>query len=115
MNDLSMIRERYMRDDLPVRLGGLAANLARIKSFAASDAARDAIERLLEESKFFIEWTAPDAEINASAELVELQIRLACWHRNLSRIWSDARLRKEVAEQAGAWSNRILHLSGLLG
>ena len=61
MKDWAAIRERYLRDDLPVRLGGLAANLSRIKSFAAHDASRDAIESLIAESKFFIEWTAAEA------------------------------------------------------
>ena len=30
MKDLSAIRARYVRDPLPVRLGGLAADMARI-------------------------------------------------------------------------------------
>jgi hypothetical protein len=29
MKDWTMIRERFLRDEPPVRLGGLAANLAR--------------------------------------------------------------------------------------
>ena len=32
MKDWTSIRDRYLRDNLPVRLGGLAANLSRIKS-----------------------------------------------------------------------------------
>jgi len=114
MSDLAAIRERYMRDELKIRLGGLAANLARIRSFAANEANRGAIEGLLEESKFFIEWTASDAEIGAAAELVELQIRLACWQRSLPSIWTDGLQRRHLAEHAGEWSNRVLHLSGLL-
>ena len=70
MRDWTAIRERYLRDDLPIQLGGLAANLSRIKSFASHDANREAVESLLEESKFFIEWIAPEAEIDTAAELV---------------------------------------------
>ncbi|WP_255512379.1 MULTISPECIES: hypothetical protein [unclassified Limnothrix] len=33
MNDFLRRRDRYMRDSLAVRLGGIAANLARVKSF----------------------------------------------------------------------------------
>ena len=33
MKDWTAIRERYLRDQLPIRLGGLAAHLSRIKSF----------------------------------------------------------------------------------
>jgi hypothetical protein len=34
MKDWTTIRDRYLHDALPIRLGGLAANLARIKSFS---------------------------------------------------------------------------------
>ena len=34
MKNLEAIQERYLRDPLPVRLGGLAANLARVESFS---------------------------------------------------------------------------------
>lgn len=57
MKDWSIIRECYLRDELPTRLGGLAANLARIKSFSSHPADRELVESLLEESKFFIEWS----------------------------------------------------------
>jgi hypothetical protein len=114
MRDLSAIRERYLRDDLPVRLGGLAANLSRIKSFAMHDAGRDAVESLINESKFFIEWTAAEADINTAAELVELQIQLARWQRNWAEIWSNLPERRSVADQASVWSQRALEMSGLL-
>lgn len=114
MKDWTAIRERYLRDNFPVRLGGLAANLSRIKSFAANDASREAVESLIAESKFFIEWIAAEAEINAAAELVELQIQLARWQYNWARIWDDQVQRKNVAEQSAAWSQRVLGMSGLL-
>lgn len=114
MKDWTAIRERYLRDNFPVRLGGLAANLSRIKSFAANDAGRDAVESLIAESKFFIEWTAAEAEINAAAELVELQIQLARWQYNWAHIWDDRVQRRNVAEQSAAWSQRVLEMSGLL-
>jgi len=57
----------------------LAANLSRIKSFAAHEASREAVEDLIDESKFFIERTAAEAEVEVSAELVGLQVQLARW------------------------------------
>ena len=114
MKDWTAVRDRNMRDDLPVRLGGLAANLSRIKSFAAHDASREAVESMIAESKFFIEWTAAEAEVNTAAELVELQIQLARWQYNWARIWHDPVKRSEVAEQSAAWSQRVLQMSGLL-
>lgn len=114
MKDWTAIRERYLRDKLPVRLGGLAANLARIKSFSDHPDHYKAVESLLDESKFFIEWTAPEAEVNTAAELVELQIQLAQWHRRWADIWADTQQRMNVAEQMQHWSRRVLDMSGLL-
>jgi hypothetical protein len=114
MRDWPAIRERYLRDDVPVRLGGLAANLSRIKSFAAHEAGREAVEGLIDESKFFIEWTAAQTESQTAAALVELQLLLARWQCNWGRIWADPAQRSQIAEQSSAWSNRVLNMSGLL-
>jgi hypothetical protein len=114
VKDRSALHERYLRDTLPIRLGGLAANLSRIRSFAAHEANRDAVESLIEESKYFIEWTAVGAEIEVSAELVELQVQLARWQCQWVQIWLDPVRRGQVAEASGVWSKRVLELSGLL-
>ena len=115
MKDWAAIRERYLRDGLPTRLGGLAANLGRIKSFASHSASREAVASLVDESRLFVEWTAAEADANAAAELVELQIRLAGWKLSWPRIWEDPSLRNRLAEEAGIWSQRVLEMSGLLG
>jgi hypothetical protein len=114
MRDWTAIRERYLRDDLSIRLGGLAANLSRIKSFAAHEASREAVESLIDESKFFIEWTAAQAESHAAAELVELQIQLARWQHNWAGIWADPIQRRQIADQSRIWSKRVLEISGIL-
>jgi hypothetical protein len=114
MKDRNVIRERYLRDGLPIRLGGLAANLARVKSFSDHPDHRDIVESLLDESKFFIEWTALDTEPELQADLVELQVRLACWQRSWINIWADPARRAAVAKEARAWSERLLKISGLV-
>jgi len=114
MKNLEAIQERYLRDPLPVRLGGLAANLARVESFSDQIAHREVVERLLDESKYFIEWTALDADLNLQAELVELQRQLAQWQCGWQDIWDDPIKRRSVAAQAGVWSQRVLEKSGLL-
>ena len=114
MKDWSVIRKRYMRDELPVRLGGLAANLSRIKSFSANENSRETVASLIDESKMFIEWTAAQAEINTAAMMVDMQVQLALWQIRWDRIWTDPAQRKEIAEQSGIWSKQILELSGLL-
>lgn len=114
MKDWTAIRERYMSDPLPIRLGGLAANLSRIKSFSANEASREVVESLIDESKMFIEWTAAQAEINTAEKLVELQIQLALWQLGWLKIWPDISRRTQVAEQSSAWSKHVLEMSGLL-
>jgi hypothetical protein len=113
MTNQETIKERYLRDSLPVRLGGIAANLARVKSFSNHDAHREVVESLIDESKFFIEWTARDAELNVLVELVELQRQLARWQLEWTHIWEDVEQRKSVAQRAGIWSMRLLEMSGL--
>ena len=114
MKDWTPVRQRYLRDDLPIRLGGLAANLSRIKSFAAQEANREAVESLIAESTWFIEWTAADADVHTAADLVELQIQLARWQNDWAGIWAGPDGRRRIAEQSGAWAERVLDLSGLL-
>lgn len=114
MKDWTVIQERYMRDELPVRLGGLAANLSRIKSFSANENSRETVASLIDESKMFIEWTAAQAEINTAAMMVDVQVQLALWQIRWERIWADPVQRRQIAEQSGIWSKQILELSGLL-
>jgi len=100
MKDWTAKRDRYLRELLPNRLGELAENLARIQSFSNNDLNQDAVASLIEESRFFIEWTAIDAGIDRAAELVGLQIQLAQWQLNWADIWGDRVQRERVAEIA---------------
>jgi hypothetical protein len=115
MKDWTAIRERYLRDTLPVRLGGLAANLSRIKSFANNENNKALVESLIDESKHFIEWTAHETEIETAAQLVEMQVELARLQFRLDRVWPDTDQRRQISEKSDAWSQQILMASGLLG
>ena len=114
MRDWTELRLRYMQDELPVRLGGIATNLARVSSFSRNSANLKAVEDLLDESKYFIEWSAPQADIETAAKLVELQIQLALWQMTWASIWRHPAQRLSVAEKAGWWSEQVLSMSGLL-
>lgn len=111
---IHIIRERFMRDELPVRLGGLAANLSRIKSFSAHENSRETVASLIDESKMFIEWTATQAEINTAALMVDVQVQFALWQIRWDRIWSNPAERKRIAEQSGIWSKRDFGSTGTL-
>ncbi|NJL90190.1 MAG: hypothetical protein HC916_10645 [Coleofasciculaceae cyanobacterium SM2_1_6] len=114
MRNWNALEERYLQDDLPARLGNLASNLARIKSRCQNVANGELVAELLQESKLFIEWTAQDTEIDIAAELVELQIQLACWQYDWTKIWADIEQRRTVSEQSRIWSEKVLQMSGLL-
>jgi hypothetical protein len=115
IRNIDDIRERYMRDSLPVRLGGLAANLARINSFSKNPANKEAVESLLEESKHFIEWSAKDTTSEIAFDLVQIQVNLSKIQLNLDKVWFDDLQRAEIGVQAKEWSNKVLQMSGLLG
>jgi hypothetical protein len=114
MTRLDAVRERYMRDGLDVRLGRLAANLPRIAPFSGRMKERGSVAYLLDESKWFIEWMILDASPELQAELAELQIQLAVWHRAWHQGKMEGDRLNEMISQAQAWSDRQLELSGLL-
>ena len=114
MTNLEQIKQRYMQDEVAIRLGGISANLARIDSFSRHSANKAAAYYLLDESKYFIEWTAAHTDPDHAAELVELQVSLARWQRHWDAIWDTPVLRSQIAQMARTWSDHILEASGLL-
>jgi hypothetical protein len=114
MRDWDQLKTRYMRDGVPIRLGGIAANLARVQSFSADQEQDKFVEMMIDESRHFIEWTTLDADPEFQSELVDLQVQLAVWKQNWSLIWNNVGRRLAVANLAARWSGRILDMSGLL-
>jgi hypothetical protein len=110
VKNIEAIKTRYLQDDLRVRLGGIAANLARIASSSFNPANCKAVESMLEESKFFIEWIAPDAPLNVKASLAELQIQLALWHLVWPQAYADPQKREKLSQLTRTWSQNVLML-----
>jgi hypothetical protein len=110
IKNLEIIKKRYLQDDLPTRLGGIAANIARIASWSSDPADWEAVHSMLEESKFFIEWTAPEAPLNVQALLVELQIQLALWYLIWPKVYTDPQEREKLSKLARTWSQNVLML-----
>jgi len=114
MKDLSAIQARYVRDPLPVRLGGLAADLARIASFSRNPANLAPVADLMREAAHFIEWCALESDLENQMTLLELQRRLARWRMRLPQRFPDQVWRGQVIAEARRWSQRVLEMSGLL-
>lgn len=104
------IHQRFLRDSLPIRLGGLAADLARIASFSENPANHQAVVSLLEEGKWFAEWAAPGAPLETQVVLADIQLALAVWER----AWLIGSPVPTMCADARRKSDELLTLSGLM-
>jgi hypothetical protein len=110
-------RERFLRDPLPIRLGGIAANLARIDAFSNNPQHGEVVARMIDESKHLCEWAGLDAakmDIKTTHALLILQRQLVKWEHHFEDVWADPVRRAEMAETARAWFDHLLMMSGLL-
>lgn len=113
MSRLEQLRSRYLRDPIPTRIGGLAANLARVASFSKHNDNQQAVNATILESKWFIEWTAIDLEIEQAAELIRLQSQLSRWELQSPNGWNDLNWRQQLVEESRQWAERLMKMSGL--
>ncbi len=114
MNQLESLRSRYLRDPIPTRLGGLAANLSRVASFSRHDGHQPVVSATMHESKWFIEWTAADLSVEEAAELVWLQSQLARWEIQSKDNWDNESWRQDLMSESRRWSEKLIGMSGLL-
>ncbi len=114
MTDRESYHQRFIQDALPIRLGGISANLARVQSASGNPRQSEVVRDMVRDTEYLIEWTAAECDPEVGGELVELQIQLAVWYRNWVLLWQDADLRNVIATMSGKWSDRVLELSGLL-
>lgn len=106
-------KARFQCDNIPTRLGHIASNLARIRTFC-NTSYKEAVGSVTDETLWFIEWTAAEIEPEYAEELVNIQVQLARWKITFDNIWSDDKKRIKIAEQSSVWSGRVLNMSGLL-
>ncbi|MUG93189.1 hypothetical protein F7734_12410 [Scytonema sp. UIC 10036] len=107
------MKERFLQEDVSVRLGELAANLVRTKSRCQNVANRDVVNSLIEDSLYLIEWINLDADVPTETQLSSLKTQLQYWQQNLSNIWADPTKRTNLAFEIRR-SERVLNISGLL-
>lgn len=114
MANKEKMRERFMRDPLPRRLGGLAATLGRVSSIARKTTDPTNVTRLMEEAKYMIEWTAAETEPEVAAELVSMQTQISLWLRAWEKTSQLKEQRTLLSVHARHWSDRALDFSGLI-
>jgi hypothetical protein len=114
MKNKEKLHDRFLRDPLPRRLGGLAATLGRISSSARKSTDPNVVFSLLDEAKHLIEWTAADTEPETAAELVRIQIMISLWQRAWDEASQNPKQRLLLSVQAKDWSDKALDFSGLV-
>lgn len=115
MNNRERIRERYLKDPVPVRLLGLAADLGRVASSARRVTGSEAVAAMLEESQHLIEWTAAETPPEVAEDLVRLQVLLALWRRAWSEAQHSPKQRSLLAVLAKQWSDQAVRLAEQVG
>jgi len=111
---IDRLRQRFLKDPLPIRLGNLAATLGRIASSARESSSPSVVADLLDEAKHLIEWTAADTEAETGAELVQLQRLISLWLCAWPKASTERPQRVLLSVEAKGWSDRVLDASGLI-
>lgn len=114
MINVERIRARFLRDPIPLRLAGLAADLARISSSARRPTGAAQVGEMIEESRYFIEWTAGEIPVDQAAELVDIQVMLTVWKYAWPEAQGSQAQRTLLSLQAKKWSDQVLGYSGLI-
>lgn len=109
MKNMEQIKERYLQEPFNMRLGHLAADLARLSTFSNKEAIRD----ILEETKFFIEWTAREASFDIQAILSEIQSKVALWQRHIIMQKETSLEIEELRHSAKSWNKKLLELADI--
>lgn len=114
MKNKEKLHKRFLRDPLPIRLGGLAATLARISSSARQSSDPAQVASLLDEAKHLIEWTAADTDPEIAVELVAMQRLIVLWQKAWLKTEATTEQQTLLATQAKQWSDQALGFSGLI-
>ena len=112
MKDYGLLLERYRRQPLPMRLGNLASNMARIGTMVLDGRTAADGASVVEESRHFAEALITE-ETPLNGELIRLRDDLDAWLEAWPRLLESGTGFGEVADAAARWSNLLLEGSGL--
>jgi hypothetical protein len=115
MIEVTPKQQIFMQDDVTTRLHHLATHLSQIQSLWTQGSSEDLILALVNESRYFIEWTVPDMviadDIDRACELVDLVRLLTRWLFHWDNIWTDAEQKQSASVQISYWLQRVLEIS----
>lgn len=115
MIELTPRQQIFMQDNVTTRLRRLATHLSQIQSLWTQGSSEDLILVLVDESRYFIEWTVPDMvkadDIDRACELVDLVRLLTRWLFHWDNIWTDAEQKQSASVEISYWLQRVLEIS----
>jgi hypothetical protein len=115
MIEVTPKQQIFMQDDVTTRLRRLATHLSQIQSLWTQGSSEDVILALIDESRYFVEWTVPDMvkadDIDRACELVDLVRLLTRWLFHWDNIWTDAEQKQSASAQISYWLQRVLEIS----
>ncbi|MDM9580235.1 hypothetical protein [Nostoc sp. GT001] len=115
MIEVTPKQQIFMQDDVTTRLRRLATHLSQIQSLWTQGSSEDLILALVDESRYFVEWTVPDMvkadDIDRACELVDLVRLLTRWLFHWDDIWTDAEQKQSASVQISYWLQRVLEIS----
>jgi hypothetical protein len=112
--DQHKLRERYLRDDWPIRLGNLASTLGRLSSAVSNPKTLTTVAAAVREGMLLIEWNLHQTPPEILIELASMQAELGLWASSWKEIGESTSLRALLSRRARDMSDRVLQLSGLL-
>ncbi len=78
----------FQCDNTSLRLGHIASNLRRLRTFCHNSYEKGVLG-VISQTKDFIEWTAAEIEPELAEELVNIQVQLALCEITWTNIWSN--------------------------
>ena len=108
------LRERYMRDDWPIRLGNLASTLGRLSTAVSNPKTLTTVAATVREGMLLIEWNLHQAPQEILIELAPLQAELGLWASSWKEVGESIALQTLLSRRARDMSDHVLQLSGLL-
>ncbi len=115
MIEVTPKQQIFMQNDVTTRLRRLATHLSQIQSLWTQGSSEDLILVLVDESRYFIEWTVPDMvkadDIDRACELVDLVRLLTRWLFHWDNIWTDAEQKQSDSVEISYWLERVLEIS----
>jgi hypothetical protein len=108
------IKERYLKETVPMRLGHLASDLARIASLLEMRVGPETVRTVIKEGLCFVEWTAGDVDEETRSALIEIQRSLLKIDKDLGFFAGQSQRKIEVREWLRATSGNLLQKAGFL-